>query len=560
MRFQLFLLFISFGTSLLAQDLGNLKDKKPVQLHAGINLAVQAYQSNLENPIQPGLSWYLTGSPVLEIYGFSLPFYFLFSNQQRNIQQPFNEFGVSPYYKWAKLHLGYFNPVYSPFTLAGKRILGTGVELNPGKFRFAAAYGRFRKPIQYENTPGTSTTYLLPGSEPSYKQIGYSVKIGIGSERNFIDLIYLKGRDVPESNLFPSDLEKAPEENAVIGLSHRITFTEWLSWSADLAVSAYTRDQFSEILPDTTIPAQKFISNIMLPRESSQVYSAAESKLTIGSRPFSISLKYRRIDPDYKSMGAYFFQTDLQSFSLAPRLILEDGKYVLSGSIGRQTDNLYGQKLATTKRIIGSVQLMLQPSPDFNLSAQYSNYGLSQAALNPNLPDTVIIAQVSHQALVSPRFSFGENLRQSINPSFSYYALTGLDASIGSIKSWNVGISYGLQNRVQKWSQQFTLLFRSSQLTLGHLTTYGALWSIQKPFFDNRFNSSFQLAYYQNYQPENPDEKGNLISLMGNVSYRLFKKHQIRLQYAFRRNKAPLASFGQDFLENRGFLIYSLQF
>jgi len=48
-------------------------------------------------------TWMLTGSPTLSVYGITLPFSFTISEQQRNFRQPFNKFGVSPYYKWAKL-------------------------------------------------------------------------------------------------------------------------------------------------------------------------------------------------------------------------------------------------------------------------------------------------------------------------------------------------------------------------------------------------------------------------------------------------------------------------
>ena len=197
------ILFLLLSSMAFGQDLESIGQEKPFQLHSGLNLRLQAYQSDRPDPIQPGFAWYLSGSPVVEVYGLKMPFSFLLSNQQRSIQQPFNQFGLSPSYRWATLHLGFFNPQYSPFTLAGRRMLGVGTELNPGKFRFAASYGRFRKPIQFENNPTTATTFLLPGAEPSYRQEGYAFKIGIGSPKNFVDLIYLKGKMYPKQICFP---------------------------------------------------------------------------------------------------------------------------------------------------------------------------------------------------------------------------------------------------------------------------------------------------------------------------------------------------------------------
>jgi len=79
--------------------------------------------------------WYLQGSPVITVYGIVLPFSFRLSEQQRDFRQPFNQFGVSPYYKWAKLHLGYRSHNWSTYALAGHSITGVGLELTPGKFQ-----------------------------------------------------------------------------------------------------------------------------------------------------------------------------------------------------------------------------------------------------------------------------------------------------------------------------------------------------------------------------------------------------------------------------------------
>ena len=76
----------------------------------------------------------------MKIYGVEIPFSLTVSEQERSFRQPFNQFGITPTYKWAKAHLGYSNLTWSPFTWSGQTVLGGGVELNPGKFRFGMRY------------------------------------------------------------------------------------------------------------------------------------------------------------------------------------------------------------------------------------------------------------------------------------------------------------------------------------------------------------------------------------------------------------------------------------
>src|SRR5690606_3239673 len=130
---------------LTGQDLSRLGDEKPVRFSSGISLQTSFYSVNEIPYRRQPFNWSISGTPVLEVYGLSLPFSFYFSNQQLTFQQPFNQFGISPRYKWITTHLGYSSVRFSDYTMAGRRFLGAGVELNPGKLRFGLVYGRFQK-------------------------------------------------------------------------------------------------------------------------------------------------------------------------------------------------------------------------------------------------------------------------------------------------------------------------------------------------------------------------------------------------------------------------------
>ncbi len=125
-------------------------DRRPslVTVSGGLNAYAGFYTADgiaARNQASPfGLSGAVT---VALPGGISLPFSAVLGNQGSSFRQPFNQFGVSPTYKWATVHAGYRNVSFSPFTLAGHTFLGGGVELNPGKFRLGRSTAGSTKPF-----------------------------------------------------------------------------------------------------------------------------------------------------------------------------------------------------------------------------------------------------------------------------------------------------------------------------------------------------------------------------------------------------------------------------
>ena len=128
-----------------AQDLSTIGNQKPVTISGSVQLTGIGYNASGIPDRQAPFTYILSGSPTLDIYGVAIPFNFIVSQQDKTVQQPFNQFGISPTYKWITLDLGYRSITFSPYTLAGYTMLGAGVELNPGKFHAAFIYGRLNK-------------------------------------------------------------------------------------------------------------------------------------------------------------------------------------------------------------------------------------------------------------------------------------------------------------------------------------------------------------------------------------------------------------------------------
>ena len=100
---------------------------------------------------------------------FDIPLSFVLSNFENKFYQPFNQFGISPKYKWATLHLGYRNLTYSNYTLAGHRILGAGFDLKPKNFRIGFMYGQLRRSASIDSSMNANPMYVRPA--PSLQSV-----------------------------------------------------------------------------------------------------------------------------------------------------------------------------------------------------------------------------------------------------------------------------------------------------------------------------------------------------------------------------------------------------
>jgi hypothetical protein len=239
------ILLLIFGKS-EAQDIASFKKQKPFEIRGSVSAGLMFYGvSGIQNRRQP-FSWYLSGAPTLKIYGVTMPFSLTVSEQERRFSQPFNQYGVSPYYKWVKLHLGYRNVRFGDFTLAGANFLGAGIELTPKNLRLGFVYGQFARAVE-EDTSGTDPRYRY--LRPTYQRLGWAAKVGFGKPKAYLDFSFFKAKDIVGSIKTPSLRSRiTPMENTAVGLkNHFGLFKQKLVFDFELAASILTRDNRTDI-------------------------------------------------------------------------------------------------------------------------------------------------------------------------------------------------------------------------------------------------------------------------------------------------------------------------
>lgn len=510
-----------------AQNKAGAQHASTITLHGGLSLGLTAYAAENAPARQSPYSWVFSASPTLSVYGIQLPFNIIYANNSRQVTSPFQRFGVSPAYKWIRAHLGHRNLYFHPFILAGQPIFGAGVELNPKGFRFGAIYGRLAKAEFIDSTRAN-----FRGQPSVFERKGYSIKLGFGSARNHFDFVWLKAADDPNS-LQLQDTVSAPAENAALGISAQFSLGKWAVWNLDLAGSAYTRDtRADEVDIIDSIPFLKKAGVLFQPHLSSQVFGAGETSLRLLLGKSSLQVAFRQVQPDYKSMGTFFFQTDIEQLTISPNLVLCGSKLLLAGAVGLQRDNILQKKLFTSRRLIGNANLTWRPSNAFFAGIQYSNFGLTQSRFTDLVEDSLQLRLVNQNAGMNLQWSIEGEGKQHIVTFSANYQRTD-DASpatshIGDLGSIFSSAIYSLVLPQQQFNIFGGINFTRNDFASGDAVAfYGITAGAGKLFFDNKLNLRASGSYY--IQKNEAADDGYTFSARIGGTWRLSKRQSLQL-------------------------------
>ena len=435
-----------------AQDLANIGKQKPIDLSGSLSMRLSSFSTTNPKSVRDPFYWTISGSPTLSIYGITLPFSFAISDKQRDFRQPFNMYGVSPYYKKIRFHAGYRSVYFSDYTLSDHIFLGGGIEAEPSIVRFGFVYGRFMKAI----APVTDT---LAGeySAPSFARKGFAAKFGLGTYNNYVDLILLKISDDTTSVNMDREKTGIPgAENLVLGIKTRQVIAKIFSFDADFGVSAYSNDLRAEAIDLDQIKALSKVKNLFTPRMSTTLLTAGKASFGIRLKKVSVKLNYRRVDPDYQSMGAYYLNTDIENLTLAPSWQMFKSRVRINGSIGFQRNNLLNDKVNNSIRRANSLAVSFTPNSKWGFNLNYSNYNMSQTRNYTIVRDTLSLEQFSNNLNGNLFFNFGTKThRQNLSFNASYMDLadnSSRDSTSNSTTSLNPSASYRLTNTDTKLS------------------------------------------------------------------------------------------------------------
>lgn len=517
-------LFCLIRSSLLAQNLEHIGKQKPFTFSGSIGGGVNFYNSNETSYTRDPFTWNIYGSFTPTIYSISLPVSFVVNQYSRSYTTPFAQFGISPTYKWIKLHLGYRSIAMSPFTFDGQSFKGVGIELTPKMFRFAAFYGSLNKAISEDTTTG----HL---AQPQYGRKGYGIRIGVGNDANHFDLVYFHAKDDSGSIHLINETEVLrPQENTVLGASMKFTFLKKIIWTADLAASALAQDLSAQkVNKDTLTKAlDKVFYHVIDFRNSTVTSLAGQTLLTFLLKNFNTTIGYRRVQPDYKSLGTPYMLNDVEALQWNAGVVAAKGRVNLNANVNAQHNNISGKSASELQNLVGALNLGAMLSTHASLAISGSAVDLQQKDGTTHFSDTVRLDQRIYNFSVTPSFSFSNtSLAQSISPYFNYSRLDDQNAFTAPSTNSNTisgVLSYSCSFLRQSWSLNGSALYNKYEQGTSIYSSYGinagASFQLLK---DKSLGFQFSAGYLFNHY-SGGDAKNNITGSV-NAHYIAYKKH-----------------------------------
>lgn len=547
------------------QDLERIGEEKAITINGGINLNQIFYAiEGIERRRDP-YSYYLSGNLALDLYGWSIPFSFSLSNQNSSFQQPFNQYGIHPTYKWITAHLGWASMNFSPYTLNGHMFLGAGIEATPSdEWSLSGMYGRLQKAVE----PDT-----ILGNKAAYQRMGYGIKASYRKSADHIDLILFRAKDDASSiSSMLWEEEVLPEENLVLSIAAGKLLFNRLNLTGELAGSAITRDSRAE----ESEAHQKifgYAGKLFTPRISSAYYKAYKAGLNYQRDKYTVGLGYERVDPGYRTLGAYYFNNDLENITANAAVTLLKGKINLGINTGVQKDNLDNTKISAMRRWVGSANATYAVNEQLNLNVSYSNFqtfthirdqfeAISQLTPYDNL-DTLNYTQISQNANMNLMYMIKttKEKRHSLNVNASFQDATDKQGEViqnSGTRFYNLNTAYTLAFTPSKTS--VTAAFNYSQNESGFMnaTAFGPTIALSRSFLERKLRSTLSGGWNSAYS------NGILLNqvlnfrLMG--GYTVQKMHNINLSLVSLTRSIKGEKSGSSFTEFTGTLGYSFNF
>ncbi|MCB0484111.1 MAG: hypothetical protein KDC37_06070, partial [Flavobacteriales bacterium] len=477
---------------------------------------------------RPPFFWVINANTTFNIYSVAIPFTATFTSQNSAYTQPFNQFGISPKYKWITGHLGFRSMQFSEFSLGGLIFLGAGVEIKPEKSRFQgkAMYGRLAKAIPVGDGS------VVASGQPAYERWGYAAQIGYRLDIGELNFTLFRAKD-DASSIDPDTVQLPAQENIVTALSGTINITPKLSLSGEFGLSTYTNDISMPAAGENDYGYANNFRFLYTPNASSVRNGAGTATLTYNLGKSNLGVTYRRVGPQYKSMGAIYLNNDLENYTFNAGTNLFNSRVALNGSIGLQKNNLAGDLLNTDQRIIGALNTSVMVTKKIMVAANFSNFRSSNEPSATNIQDTVRFVQVTNGYGLLVGYSTGnENVSHGINTSGNYQKADAIqDNSVFTITDgsefYNANVSYSLG--FPKLKTTFNVAGNYNRFVSAAVKTeaYGPTLGATKSIWRDKVQGNFAISYIDNFQ--NASFLNNSVSYLFGLGYKIDRFNSIRL-------------------------------
>ncbi len=543
-----------------AQDLGQIGKAKLFRLTGGVSANSVFYQGDTNR--EP-FTYFLNGNINLNISNvYNIPFSFSYSNQKFNNSNPFsfNRLSAHPSYKWVTAHLGDVNMTFSPYTLNGHQFTGVGFDLTPaGKWKLSTMYGRLLKQSEY-NTES-------PEPVPAYKRMGYGFKAGYDNQKARIAFTLFKAKDEENSikEPVPVELELQAKENVVLSIDGGIKIFDEGEINIEAAASSITED-----LNGTDEGANGGLFSLLMDTNvTTSTYKAYNVSFSYPVGKGTLGVGYEYVDPEYRTFGAYFFNNDLENFTVNAYQSIFNNKVNITFNGGLQRDDLNNTKNSQLQRVVTAVNVNYNASEKLTIATAYSNFQsytniknqfdyINEVSQFDNL-DTLNFQQISQNVTINVNYLLKNSETNNQNISFNGSINNAVNKQGGHVVEngtsnfYNGNVAYSLGYPASQFSLSGSVNLNYSKVGESTSTTYGPILSTSKSFFDKSLRTSGSLSY--NLSHVNGEKQSEVANLRLGGNYSIKKKHNFSLNLLtqYRKNNSDshvefTAIFGYNYI------------
>lgn len=561
---------LGFGQD-VEQTISKFQDRlenDPLKVTGSLNATGQLYQAiGIDNRALP-LSGRLMAALNFDLLGMNMPLSLALSNGGIvfNKRLPsYNFIGISPSYKWAKILIGTRTIDFGKYSFSRHSFTGGGFELTPGNWEFSGFFGRLRR-ARIEDFAG------LQSVDPFFRRMGFGAKAGYEDGKDKVMFSIFKAWDDGSSIPLPdSSFNFFPSENVILSLEAGKAISKIINLEINYSNSGFTENR--DLDGGKLGWRLSNYSGLLQRNISTRTNHAFESKVNFTLPRATLDLSYERIDPGYRTMGALFFNNDLENISSGLKLKFFKSKWVIQSRIGIQRNNLNGDQANDYGRFIGSVRTNIIANEKLSFTGSFSNFNnvnRRRSILNPNNPILLTELVLNNQD-ASVGFNYVISNNNSRNSSFQGSLNFARGNSIEndqvnfdqSTESTNAFLYYVLVLKPTKWTMGANIGFQQN-IFAEISSKYSNLGiNLAKKLLEDKLNLALQLNYAINNQllDNQAIATGNLYTMSLVAGYNISQNSALIFNSGFIYNDVENNTTGNNtFSEYRNSLNFQYRF
>jgi hypothetical protein len=302
-----------------------------------------------------------------------------------------------------------------------------------------------------------------------------------------------------------------------------------------------------------------FVNDLFVFNNSTQFSLAGDASLGLNFNKARFGLKYRRVEPQYRSLGISYIQSDVESWLASGNFTMLKRRLMLFLQGGLERTNLRDLDYLGRKRLIGDARLQWVPSPQLQVMGQFANYQYETQDGLIELNDTLRIVNVTQNTGLFINYTqkqevwnYGASVHIQRQTIKDRSPILNIGTDIASIQT---GLSLKLSHKETDMRLTPSLFYARYTLPDRLQERYGFGININRGFFEKTLTVGVATRYALN--DVDKLHNGHTLSMRLNASYQLIDKHTLNASLNILNKQSTLSP---SFTEHRSSLSYGLRF